>query len=561
MALDNEGTEELQQLPDRITVYSEMKKLVTDESIDDFKKPFVKKNVPTMYNGEFSKMLTNADKSARSRQVEVDNEHTLYSVTDTIEPHYNLDSLADLYDIDPHHAAAVDALVDNVVGLGYYFDYSRLAQKARAKASAKSVDEGEKLDSKLEDKRAGFESDLGKMNASDSFDVILEKVAKDRSTMGNAYIEVGRKADGSIGYIGHIPAQTMRVRRQRDGFVQYVGNRPVFFRNFGDTKTRNPFSNEMPNEIIHLYKYSSKDAFYGVPEIVSAADAIAGNQYATRYNMEYFENKAVPRYIIKVKGVKLTLPMKEQLMSFFTSNTKGVSHRTIMVPLPNSERADITFEPIESGKQDASFTEYYELNIRTILSRHRVPMNRLGLGDSSALSSAKEADKIFKASVCGPEQRKLEKLLAKLFDELSNIFVFKLTEYTLTDEDQQSIIDERDLKAGVLLPDERREKLGLPARPDGKGMEALDLRSMSEMEQKAAAESQDKALKSQEKTARESAKAAAATSTASTAVSQAKADQKAAGTRTRDTQRSASRSNAAGAPGTRNAKGEGRKSS
>lgn len=572
--------DELPGLAGSIMTLETTRKVVDfDASDDKFKRPFNSDNVAGTTPQEMNKILANASGNVRSKQYVRDGENSIYATVDCVEPHYNLDQLAKLYDIDPHHASAVDALVDNIVGLGYYYAYTRKTEKLRIKATKDGPDAKEKLEEKLEDKKEQLKGYISSFNQYNTFEQILERVAKDRFTMGNGYLEVGRTVDGQIGYIGHIPAQTVRIRRMRDGYVQYAGNRPIFFRNFGDKKTQSPFGGGTPNEIIHFAKYSPMDEYYGVPEIVSAVDAIAGNQYAMQYNLEYFLNKAVPRYIIKAKGVRLTLKDKQELLSVFETETKGTSHRTVIVPLPNNDRSDITFEPIEAGKQEASFGPFIAANISTILARHRVPANRLGITEGSSLAGSRDADKIFKESVCRPAQVLFEDLFNKVISEITNAFKFKLTEYTLTDEDQQSIIDERDMKNGALLPDERRVKLGLPPRPDGNGDEAIDLRSLQAMAEQNAQKLQSDSLKSSEKLARESNKAQVeaaknapkpAVSTAARPVAgrkpaatgkaaQPKAEAKAAGNRSRDSARSASRSNAAGAPASRNAKGSGRK--
>lgn len=506
---------------------------------DIFKKSFDLKKLPATEQRALKKILANSKNTARSKQWQDDSPVSIYSAADCIEPVYNQEYLAKLYDMDPHHAAAVDALVDNIVGLGHYLAFSRKTEKVRIRTAKERPEKKEKLDEKLEDLKSEINEALDEFNQIDTFEEILDKVARDRFTMGNGYLEIGRTLSGEIGYIGHIPAHTMRIRRLRDGFVQYVGNKPIFFRNFGDKSTANPFSNDTPNEIIHFKRYSPVDTYYGVPEIASAIDAIAGNKFASRYNVEYFENKAVPRYVVKVRGVDLSLPQKKELLKLFETNTKGQSHRTIVIPLPPNKEADIEFEAIETKVQEASFVNYTKANIQAILARHRVPQNRLGIPAEGSNASSKDADKIFKESVCRPQQRIFEKLVGKIFKELTVAFVFKLNEYTLTDEDQQSIIDERYLKTGVYVPDEVRSENGLPPRPDGKGNEPLDVRSVQEDALDAAAEQAEVAAKTQ--------------------AAQMKAEQKADGNRQRDSVRSANRSQAAGAPASRNAAGEGKK--
>ena len=64
---------------------------------------------------------------------------------------------------------------------------------------------------------------LESLNNDDSFTTTMTKVYTDMQAIGNGYLEIGRTTRGEIGYIGHIPATTMRVRRLRDGYVQIIG--------------------------------------------------------------------------------------------------------------------------------------------------------------------------------------------------------------------------------------------------------------------------------------------------------------------------------------------------
>mgnify|MGYP001481202847 FL=1 len=61
----------------------------------------------------------------------------------------------------------------------------------------------------------------------------MEQVVTDMLATGNGYLEVGRTLSGEIGYLGHVPAPTMRVRRMHDGYIQLVADRVVYFKNFG----------------------------------------------------------------------------------------------------------------------------------------------------------------------------------------------------------------------------------------------------------------------------------------------------------------------------------------
>ena len=313
---------------------------------------------------------------------------------------------------------------------------------------------------------------LDTRNDNDTFTETLTKAYLDFATTGNGYIEIGRKTTGEIGYIGHIPAATMRIRRLRDGFVQLVGGKFTFFKNFHDENdTPAPIGiDTRPNEIIHIADYTPTNSYYGVPAIVPAKNAMAGNEFASKFNLEYFENKATPRYIFWIKGAKLSRDAESKLFEFFQNNLRGQSHRTLIVPLPGDEagsKVEVKMEAVENGIQDGSFDKYRKSNLQEILMAHRVPMTKVGAGEGLSLAAAKEADKSFKEQVTRPAQDALEKRITAIISEKTDMFKFAFNELTLTDEDTQSKIDERYLRMQVILPNEVRSRMGMSGIPGG----------------------------------------------------------------------------------------------
>jgi len=393
-----------------------------------------------------------------------------YGLFDVIEPPYNPVSLAKVYEVSSANYAAINAKVANIVGLGYKLDYTlKTKQKLESMTDQEKV---AKVRRKLEGAKEEILYWLDTRNDDDTFTATLTKVYLDLEATGNGYIEVGRKTTGEIGYIGHIPASTMRVRRLRDGFVQMVGGKFAYFKNFHDEEDMPPpfGSDPRPNEIIHIYNYTPTNTYYGIPAIVSAQNAMAGNEFSSKFNLEYFENKATPRYIFWVKGAKLSRDAEAKLFEFFQNNLRGQSHRTLVVPLPADEagsKVDVKMEAVENGVQEGSFDKYRKSNLQEILMAHRVPMSKIGSAEGISLAAAKDADKTFKEQVTRPAQDVLQKKIQGIISEKTDLFKLVFNELTLTDEDTQSKIDERYLRMQVLLPNEVRTRLNLPPIPSG----------------------------------------------------------------------------------------------
>ena len=391
---------------------------------------------------------------------------TGYSLFQIVQPPYNILYLAQLYDISPYHHSAVNAKAANVIGLGYKFEETWATKQKVEDAMNKSPKALDKLRSKLEQLKEELRDHLESMNSDDSFTETMKKIFVDLESTGNAYMEIGRTATGKIGYVGHIPTTTMRIRRHRDGFVQVVYNRYTFFRNFGDTETPDQIGTDpQPNEVIHFKVFTPSNTYYGIPDVLSAKNAVAGDEFAQRFNLDYFENKAVPRYIITVKGAKLTADSERKLLEFFQTGLKGRNHRTLYIPLPSDGdqgRVEFNMQPIEAGIQDSSFRNYAVENRDRILLSHRVPVSKLGMPANVSLANAKDADKTFKEQVCRPRQEELEFKINLIIKEITDAFVLRFNELALTDEETQSRIDDRYLKDQVILPNEVRARKGLP---------------------------------------------------------------------------------------------------
>lgn len=391
-----------------------------------------------------------------------------YGLFDVITPPWNLYELANYYDTSFANHAAIDAKVENIVGLGFDFEVSK-----RTMMMLESKEDGpakEKAQKRIERMKVELRDWLENLNDDDSFTTTMMKFYTDVQATGNGYLEIGRTVKGDIGYVGHIPATTMRVRRMRDGYIQIIGNKVVYFRNFG-AKNPNPITNDpRPNEILHYKEYSPLNTFYGVPDILSAIAALQGDALASQYNIDYFTNKGVPRYVVTLKGAKLSEEAEDKMFRFLQTSLKGQNHRTLYIPLPgdsDTNKVEFKMEAVETGTQEASFNEYRIRNRDDILVAHQVPLSKIGGGDSAAIAAALAQDRTFKEQVARPAQTSIEKMLNKIIREKTDIVEFVFNELTLTDENVQSQILERYVRNKIMVPNEAREQLGLPAIDGG----------------------------------------------------------------------------------------------
>lgn len=419
-------------------------------------------------SGGFKRRKVNKAATVKSKAVEVGYTFA-YDNFGVVVPDYNPTYLAKVYEKSSPHYAAVQAKVANITDLGYDLEPT-YALKSQIEDSD-SESKRDELERQAADEKNAILEWLDSLNWLQPFSDTLHAVSVDLESTGNAYIEVGRTARGKINYVGHIPSVTMRVRRDRDGFVQLVGTRVIYFRNFGDRQTENPLTDDPnPNEVIHIKNYTPTNSYYGIPDIIPAIDALAGDEFASRYNLDYFEHKAVPRYIIYLKGAQISEQNQRKILELFQTGVKGKHHRSVFLPLPadsDGNKVEFKMEAIEAKVQDSSFNSYRKMNIDEIFMAHRTPKTKSGYMDGVGLAAARDADKGFKEQVTRPKQDILEKRIDLILKDKTENFKFKFNEMTLSDEDTQSKIYERGVRMQYLVPNEVRKALGLPPLSGG----------------------------------------------------------------------------------------------
>ena len=201
------------------------------------------------------------DAAGRSTQLPEDTWD--YDKTGAKEPPYNLDALCLFLEINTWHYRCVKAKAISTAGLGYDF----------------VVPEGVK-DSDPAHKRA-LQEFFGHPNDEMTWGEILENALTDFEALGNGYFEVVRNrfGTGAPKAIYHVPAVTMRVRKDKKGFIQRRDNKVAYFRNFGsdpkDPDSFDPRDRDKPpgkrrllNEVIHLKNYHPRSSYYGLPDFL-----------------------------------------------------------------------------------------------------------------------------------------------------------------------------------------------------------------------------------------------------------------------------------------------------
>jgi PBSX family phage portal protein len=383
------------------------------------------------------------DTAGRSQQLPEDGWKGAYDSGEVKEPPYSLSALAELYEVNATHKSCVDAKTTNIVGLGHRFIATR-------------------EDADPEERR-WLETLFDRCNPEMTFSDLMRAVWTDVETVGNGYLEITRNAAGEIDGFYHVPGTTVRVKCDRSGFVQIRDGRKRHFRNLGDEPRPDPENGETQNEIMHLRKYTPQSSYYGVPDILPAIPAIAGDKAASEYNVSFFEHNAVPRMAVICQGGPMSGELMQQIRRFMESEIKGQAHKTLILEVPDNW-TELRLEPLAKVQGDeAGFLDYRRANRDEILMVHRVPPGKITIVENANLSNSKDQDKTFREQVVRPEQRRIEFRINQMIREQMGIedWQFDFREMDLTEELQQAEIAKIYKEIGVWTPEEIRARQGL----------------------------------------------------------------------------------------------------
>lgn len=330
-------------------------------------------------------------------------------------------------------------------------------------------------------------------NEEDDLLDLLFKVGVDYLTYAIGAVEVIRNKRGTPVKLRHIPSHTLRIVKDISKFknlnsnykyvIQRVNTQERIFKIFssdGVKRLREPNTNKPMTEVVLIRNYHVDGGKYGLPEWLPALKALLGFDKVAHYNINFFENEAVPRFAVIVQGGKLDETSKNEIRSYFKSDLKGIKNSNKTLVLTTGHNAEVKLIPLAMDEKDSSFRFYRKDNRDEIIAAHGVPPHRIQIYDSGnsgtySPSSIFTLDKIYKYSVIVPLQRKLETIFNRIIAngfKINNIR-FKLNDLDIGEHEQRATImknvataHERYINAGVMTIDEVRTELEIKQYKD-----------------------------------------------------------------------------------------------
>lgn len=437
-------------------------------------------------------------KSLDSQQIDEAQFHS--ADIDTYKPPYQPDQLSRLLELNETHAVSCRKKAAHVAGFG--FD---LAPHPEVADSEHDDPPGR---DPVEDFWFGRESkfQIGPNGTEPATPAeVLERAWLDYEAIGWLALEVlTADTDNTPMGLAHVPAQTIRKRTDGRGYVQigpdmnkrYFGrfgmryDEPIVgvdgSQEFVDSESGEIGEtvadvDEVANELLVINKPSLSSLHYGTPDIIPALQTLEGDEAAKRYNVDFFENNAVPRFAVLIEGATVSDELRRSIeQAFVDLKGEGGNNRTLVIDAEPAdtvanefEAADadgdvnITLEPLTVGvEEDASFQNYRDSNEHTILQVHEVPPVIAGRTEDINRTTAQEQRRHFAEEVVGPKQ---ERLAERLYQTL-HVVGLGVENWTLSFELRGAETRQRDANVaqtrvqaanGSMTIDEARSELGL----------------------------------------------------------------------------------------------------
>lgn len=434
------------------------------------------------------------EKATSSQQADVDEHEGLR----WYDPPYPPDQLAALMEKSEAHAACVTSKARNVAGFGLDVMPIDGEDSPSGEDTIREFWHGLQTTMQLgPDKQPATASE------------VLEHAWQDFESIGYLTLELlVNSTTGEPTGLAHIPAHTIRKRKDTRGYVQLgLGDIPeAYFGAAGDRyDTENGeqwFVNSetgdvgqtsgdiggpeaVANELIVIRNYSALAPHYGTPDIIPALETLSGDVAARKWNGKIFDNDTVPRMAVIVEGGELTDRAWTQLEEKFQKiSLDENTHRGILIEaesaagdIAQDQDVNIRLEPLTVGMQeDADFLEYRNQNRRDILRAHDVPPVIIGDTDSVNYANAESQRVEFAQSTIRPKQ---ERFAARLY-QIIHVHGFGVEGWTIDFQLRNGENDEREAEVartriegsmGSMTINEARDELGIPPLEDADGEE------------------------------------------------------------------------------------------
>lgn len=217
-----------------------------------------------------------------------------------------------------------------------------------------------------------------------------------------------------------------------------------------------------PKDIVHFKYPDPLNQFFGLSPIQACRYRIQTENYATRFQRDFFLNSARPDAVIKQapnSGMSVTPEQKEQIKKEFESRYRGEGNSSKVAILEGG----LEYQLVSISQKEMDFIESMKFTRDDILVVFKVPKPILAIVDDVNRANSETAMAIFLGETIKPEvQRLVDKMNEELMADFGEEFYLDFVDPTPANREQQLNEYQNGLTNGWLLINEVRQKENLP---------------------------------------------------------------------------------------------------
>jgi len=213
-----------------------------------------------------------------------------------------------------------------------------------------------------------------------------------------------------------------------------------------------------PKDIIHFKKTNPKSSIYGLPTIKAAMDVVRTSIYATRWNMNFFNNSAIPDTLL-ISKTAMTPAQKKEFREQWENKYQGYKNAHKLGIMDG----EVEIKQLMLSMKDMQFDKLTEVTTQQILTAFGVPKPIVAMTSDVNRATAETAVYTFLSETIEPKVRRLVETLNEfLVPEFGKDLYLDFEDPT--PENREVVIKEYEsaLKNNWMLINEVRDLEGMP---------------------------------------------------------------------------------------------------
>ncbi|GAA09189.1 phage major capsid protein HK97 [Acetobacter tropicalis NBRC 101654] len=310
---------------------------------------------------------------------------------------------------------------------------------------------------------------LRKPNKRDTLYQMLQSLIFNFLISGNGYLAIIRNEDGSVDKLIPVDNWSVTVNEQMNGDRYYYASSKLFVGEKTSFKSEEGAMRVFREEdMIHIQNLNLNGNLYGSSPIQMAGEVFGLGLAAQETAARAFNNGSFFQGYLKVTGT-LNKNKQDQVQENWNRAQQSVTNSGKVPVIPS----DVDYINTGASPKDLQLLEAREQVTKDVARMYKVPLHRLGFGDSEKAANMEQQERSYISNALEPitEQLKQQLDIKLLFeDDLDNYrFEFDFNKMVMPDMLERYQAYAIALTNGFKNRDEVREAEGNSPLPNGEG--------------------------------------------------------------------------------------------